>query len=252
MMTSWRVFRGSPFSSFIPFLAFVLLGLLSLPSAGATPPATAASPRPLLVFTAASLKEMATELAEDWSRRSGRSVRFSFDATSTLARQIKEGAPADVFLPAAPEWFDKVKPTARFEWLSNRLVCVVRKEIGEFDLRTADSLVLANEQVPAGKYARAAMEHLGIALPQRVVYGANVRDVLSKVVAGAGTAGIVYATDAAIEPAVRIAFIFPPDSHPRIVYAAGLLTADGNAFFEALREPWARAIARRHGFLVLE
>jgi molybdate transport system substrate-binding protein len=93
---------------------------------------------------------------------------------------------------------------------------------------------------------------LGIALPPRVIYGASVRDVLSKVSAGGAEAGIVYATDAAIEPAVRIAFTFPGDSHPKIVYAAGLLTAEGAALFEALREPWALAIARRYGFLDLE
>jgi molybdate transport system substrate-binding protein len=232
-------------------VAYVLSLVLSS-VAVAEPSAAAETPRPLVVFAAASLKEAVTELTNEWSRKTARPVALSFDATSTMARQIKAGAPADVFLVAAPEWLDEVKPLARLDWLSNRLVCVVPNDVASFDIHTADSLVLANEQVPAGKYARAALAYLGVALPPRVVYGASVRDVLSKVVAGAAPAGIVYATDAAVEPAVRIAFTFPADSHQKIVYAAGLLTAEGTALFEALREPWALTIARRYGFVNFE
>lgn len=229
-----------------------LLGLILFLVAVAEPSVAADAPRPLVVFAAASLKEAVADLADEWSRKTGRPVALSFDATSTLARQIDAGAPADLFLAAATEWLDEVMPLARVDWLSNRLVYVVPNNAASFDLHTVDSLVLANEQVPAGKYARAALAHVGIALPPRVVYGASVRDVLSKVVAGAAAAGIVYATDAAVEPAVRIAFTFPADSHPKIVYAAGLLTAEGAALFETLREPWVLAIARRHGFVDFE
>jgi molybdate transport system substrate-binding protein len=229
-----------------------LLGLAFLPSAEAAPPVSDVQPRPVVVFAAASLKEAVTDIADEWSRRHAREVRLSFDATSILARQIKEGAPADVFLVAAPEWLAEVTPRARVDWLSNRLVCVVPNDVASFDIHTASSLVLANEQVPVGKYTRAALAHVGIALPPRVVYGASVRDVLSKVVAGAAPAGIVYATDAVVEPAVRIAFTFPADSHPKIAYAAGLLTVEGTALFETLREPWALAIAHRYGFVNFE
>jgi molybdate transport system substrate-binding protein len=229
-----------------------LLGLILSSVVVAEPSVAAEAPRPIVVFAAASLKDAVTELAHNWSRKAGRQVALSFDATSTLARQINAGAPADLFLAAAPEWLDEVKLLARVDWLSNRLVCVVPKAVTSFDLEAVHSLALANEQVPAGKYARAALEHLGIALPPRVIYGASVRDVLSKVVAGGAEAGIVYATDAAIEPSVRIASTFPADSHPRIVYAAGLLTVEGTALFTALREPWALAIAHRYGFLNLE
>jgi molybdate transport system substrate-binding protein len=233
-------------------LAAFSLGLVLVSVTVVGPSAAADPPRPVVVLAAASLKEVVTEIAEEWSRRHARPVTLSFDATSILARQIKAGAPADVFVAAAPEWLDEVAPRARVDWLSNRLVCVVPAHVASFDLRAADSLALANEQVPAGKYARAALKHLGIALPKRVIYGASVRDVLSKVVAGGAQAGIVYATDAAVEPAVRIAFTFPADSHPMIVYAAGLLTNEGRGVFDALHEPWALAIARRHGFLDLE
>jgi molybdate transport system substrate-binding protein len=229
-----------------------VLSLVLLSVAVAEPSVAAETPPPLVVFAAASLKEAVTDLANEWSRRTGRPVALSFDATSTLARQIKAGAPADIFLAAAPEWLDEIKPLARVDWLSNRLVCVVPNDVASFDMNTAHSLALANEQVPAGKYARAALAHLGVALPPRVIYGASVRDVLSKVIAGGAEAGFVYATDAAVEPAVRIAFTFPTDSHPRIVYAAGLLTAEGAALFKTLREPWALAIAHRYGFVNLK
>ena len=210
------------------------------------------SPPAVTVFAASSLKELVTGLAGEWQKKTRREVRLQFEASSTLARQIEEGAPADVFVTAAPEWLDELELVERFDWLSNRLVCVVRAEVAEFDLAKADSLALANEQVPAGKYARAALQHLGIEPPERVIYGSNVRDVLSKVSQGGAVAGIVYATDAAIDPAVRIAYTFPPESHPRILYAVGVVTQNGRAFAATLREPAALQAATGMGFVELE
>lgn len=207
---------------------------------------------PVLVFAAASLREAVTEIAKEWTKRTGQEAKLQFDATSTLALQIKEGAPAALFITAAPEWLDQVKATAKRDWLSNRLVVVVRKESGDFDLKSARSLALANEQVPAGKYAKAALAHLGLKPPERTIYGNNVRDVLSKVSQGGADAGIVYATDAAIDPEVRIAYTFPPESHPKILYSAGLLKPAGKAFFDALQASWVKEIARKHGFVILE
>lgn len=216
-------------------------------------PAPPAAPKPAVrVYAAASLKEVATDIAAEWSNKSGRPAQFQFEATSTLARQIQEGAPAEIFITAAPEWLDKVTVTERYDWLSNTLVCVVPKGVQEFDLRTVDSLALANEQVPVGKYARAALAHLGIKIPERTIYGQNVRDVLSKVSQGGAKAGIVYSTDAAIDPGVRIAFTFPLDSHPKILYSVGLLKPDGKELFDALREPWAREMAKKRGFADLK
>lgn len=209
----------------------------------------AAPDEPVTVFAASSLREVVTEVAAAWSKSTGRAHRLQYEATSTLARQIQEGAPADLFLTAAPEWLDAVKPRARYEWLSNRLVVVVPKDAGAFDLKSLKSLALANEQVPAGKYAREALKHQGIALPQRTVYGQNVRDVLSKVALGAAEAGIVYATDAAIDPAVRVAHAFPPESHGKIVCSVGLLNERGRALFEAFRSDDAVRTAVRHGFI---
>jgi molybdate transport system substrate-binding protein len=106
--------------------------------------------------------------------------------------------------------------------------------------------------VPAGKYGRAALTHLGAKLPERTIYGANVRDVLAKVSQGGARAGIVYATDAPLDPGVRVAFTFPPESHPKILYSSGLLTGEGRAFHVALREVWALELTRRLGFAELK
>lgn len=206
---------------------------------------------PVVVFAAASLKDVVTEIAGEWSRRSGRRVRLQFEASSTLARQLREGAQADVFITAAPEWLEEVRPLERFDWFSNRLALVVGKDAGDVEVTALDSLAMANAQVPAGTYARAALKYLGIKLPARVIYGSNVRDVLSKVSQGGARAGIVYATDAAIDSHVRIAYTFPIKSHPKIIYAAGLTSPVGRPLYIALREPWALAIARRRGFIDL-
>jgi molybdate transport system substrate-binding protein len=216
---------------------------------GACDKGPAPAPRaPVVIFAASSLKEVVTEIAAEWSKKSGVETRTQFEASSTLARQIQEGAPADVFVTAAPEWLDKLKLQDRYDWLSNRLVCVVPKDAKDVDLKALKSLSLANEQVPAGKYARAALAHLGVSIPERTIYGANVRDVLSKVSQGGAEAGIVYATDAAVDPAVRISYTFPTESHPKILYSSGLLSPAGKALYDALREPWAREIALRRGF----
>ena len=203
------------------------------------------------IFAASSLREAVTEIAGEWSRKTGRPHRIQFEASSTLARQIKEGAAVDVFISADPDWMGRVSPLDRRDWLGNRLVCVVPRETPEFDLKTARRLAMASEEVPAGKYARAALDHLEIKPLHPPITGSNVRDVLSKVTQGGADAGIVYATDAAVDPAVRIAFTFPESCHPKIVYPAGLLNERGREFFKALREPWALEIARRSGFSVL-
>ena len=213
----------------------------------AAPPPAA----PVTVYAASSLKEAVTEITSAWTGKTGIPVRLQFEATSTLARQIQEGAPADLFLTAAPEWLDKVKVMDRYDWLGNRLVAVRRKGTA-VDLKKASSLALANEQVPAGKYAKVALGKLGIKIPERTVYGENVRDVLSKVSHGAAEAGVVYATDVAIDPDVEVCFEFPEGSHPPVLYSAGLLRESGRGLFAALKEPWVLDIAHRRGFLSLK
>lgn len=229
--------------------------VLALTSAACGPasdgPPPAAATTPATVFAAASLRELVTAIAEEHGRRAGVAHKLQFDSTSTLARQIGEAAPADLFLTAAPEWLDEITTLERADWLSNRLVLVVPKDGPDVELAKLPSLAMASEQVPAGKYARAALAHLGIALPERVILGESVRDVLSKVSEGGAAAGIVYATDAAVDPTVRVASTFPAESHPKILYSIGLLTPAGKALRDALREPWALDLARKHGFEAL-
>jgi len=210
------------------------------------------SSKPVTVFAAASLRELVTQVADTWSKKSGRAHAFQFESTATLARQISEGAPADLFITAAPEWLDRIKIRERFDWLSNRLVVVVPKDATDFDLKKLESLALADEQVPAGKYARQALAKEGVALPERTIYGHNVRDVLSKVSQGGAKAGIVYATDAKIDANVRVAYTFPPDRHEKILYSVGLLTPDGRALYDALKETWALEIATKLEFAELK
>ena len=234
-------------------LALCALLVSSLPAACAPEPASPdrAAASPVTIFAASSLKELVTEIAGRWSRKTGRATRLQFDASSTLARQIKEGAPADVFITASPEWLEQLDLVERFDWLSNRLVCVVRRDAAQFDLAAAESLAVANEQVPAGTYALAALAHLGVTPPRRTIRGSSARDVLSKVSQGGARVGIVYATDAAIDPAVRVAYTFPVESHPTIVYSVGVLTARGHGFAAALREQASLEAARRRGFVEL-
>jgi molybdate transport system substrate-binding protein len=228
--------------------------LLALGGAACGPPPTSAPARApaVRVLAAASLTELVHAVAADWAAHGGGTVQAQFDASSTLARQLPAGAPGDVFLTAASEWLDPLPLRRRFDWLQNRLVCVVPASVAAFDLRAATSLALAGEQVPAGAYARAALAHEGIPLPARLILGSNVRDVLSKVAEGGAEAAIVYATDAAVEPRVRVASVFPEQSHPPIVYAVGVCTPAGEAFAAALRAPWAAARARRAGFGVID
>lgn len=194
---------------------------------------------------AASVSELAREAGDAWTAASGREVRLQAGASSMLARQINEGAPADVFVSADAEWAGAVKAIERRAWLGNRLVAIA---VEERPLAEVKSLALAGEQVPAGKYARAALAASGIALPPRLVNGATVRDVLAKVVEGAAEAGVVYETDARLEPRVRVIHRFPAATHPPIRYVAVLLTEEGRPLFEALRAPAALESARVLGF----
>src|SRR5258707_218691 len=107
-------------------LFFALAGCDSKPPTSSPTPSS--PPATLNVFAASSLKEAVTAIAAEWTKKTAQPVNLQFEASSTLARQIKEGVPSDLFIPAAPEWLDQVKTIERIDWLSNRLVVVVRKE----------------------------------------------------------------------------------------------------------------------------
>lgn len=197
------------------------------------------------VCAAASLREVATEVGDGWARAAGAKVEYRFDSSDTLARQIKEGAACDLFLSADPKWVAELEPIGSFPWLANRLVCVRRKGTAIDDLAKAGSLALGSEGTPIGRYSLEALKALGIE-PARRILGTNVRDVLSKVAEGAAEAGIVYATDVAVDPRVETAFELAVQ--PRVVYPVALLAGRGRALYDAFRAPAALEQAKRRGF----
>ncbi len=212
--------------------------------------AACADPAPdtVTVCAAASLREVATDIGDAWARASGTRVAYRFESSDTLARQIREGAPCDLFLSADPRWAAEVGAIESFPWVGNRLVCVRPKGSALAGLAQARRLALGSEGSPIGRYAAAAMGAMGVAPPEGTIHGSNVRDVLTKVAEGAADAGIVYATDVPVDPRVEIACELPAAAQPRIVYPVALLTERGRALFETLRAPAALSAAERRGF----
>lgn len=248
----------------------ILLLILAL----AIAPAVNAQEKPrLIVFAAASLTEALSEAGKAYAAAGHDAPVFSFAASSALARQIENGAPAALFISADEEWMDYlaqralITPASRVSFLGNVLVMVVPtgEKLGvaiapNFDLVGAlkgRRLALADPTgVPAGRYAQAALEHLGTwkAVAPLVVRGDNVRAALTFVERKEAAAGIVYATDAALTDKVVIAGTFPADSHPPISYPMALVTKndapDARAFRDFLLGDAAKAIYRKYGFAV--
>jgi molybdate transport system substrate-binding protein len=241
----------------------VFLGLL--------PAARAAENGKLLVFAAASLNESLTEVAKAYAAQGHAVPAISFAASSALARQIENGAPAGLFMSADAEWMDYlaarklILPDTRASLLGNTLVLIAPadrplnvKLAPGFDLAGAlggGKLAMADpDSVPAGKYGKAALEKLGAwaEVAPAVIRGDNVRTALAFVERGEAAAGIVYGSDAALTPKVKVAAVFPADSHPAISYPAAILaghdTAEARAFLAFLATPAARDIFKRYGF----
>ena len=236
-------------------------------------PAAAQGEPPLRIFAAASLTEVMGDLADLWARRGHPRPVLVLGASSAMARQIERGAPADVFVSADAEWMDwlaerrLIRTSTRRIMAGNRLVLVtpsdrpirldLRRGQGVVKLLGSDGrLAVADPAaVPAGRYARAALQSLGVwdvVLP-RTINAENVRSALAFVERGDAAAGIVYATDAQASTRVRIAGILPENSHPPVVYPAAALASagrDGQAFVRFLGSPDARAALRKRGFLI--
>ena len=238
-------------------------------------PGVARAQDSLVVFAAASLKNALDEIAADWSKTTGKPApKISYAASSALAKQIEGGAPADLFISADLDWMDYVaqkdliKADTRLNLLGNKIVLIApRDSKATLDLKqgadlakvlAGGRLAMANvEAVPAGKYGKAALEKLGAwgGVKDRIAQAENVRAALLLVSRGEAPLGIVYATDAAADPNVKIIAEFPADSHPPIIYpAATLKTArspDAAAFFDYLRAAKARLSWEKQGFTVL-
>ncbi len=260
---------GSP----MPILATLLrLPVLLFAAVTASVPvvAHASGPEQVTVFAAASLKESLDEAAAAYGKASGTQVRVSYAASSALARQIEQGAPAQVFVSADREWMDylqqrgRVDAASRRELLGNQLVLVApAASTAKIDLARPGSVAAALGDrrlavgqvatVPAGRYARAALQSLGQwdAVKPRLAEAESVRAALMLVARGEAPLGIVYASDAKAEPRVRVLATFPASSHPPIVYPVAALRGSPAAardFVRWLSSPEARAIFVRRGF----
>jgi len=252
------------------------LGLLAAAAlactAGAGP--AAAQNKDVLVFAAASLKNALDQIAADWQRQTGKKVVISYAASNTLIKQIEQGAPADMFISADLDWMNYgqeknlIKPDTRSNLLGNRLVLVAPKDstasvnlqpgIDVAALLKGGRLAMGNvDAVPAGKYGKAALEKLGAwdGVKDKIAQADNVRAALLFVSRGEAPFGIVYQTDAAADPSVKIVGTFPENTHPPIIYPIALTkestNSDAQAFLSHIRSPAARAAFERQGFTVL-
>jgi molybdate transport system substrate-binding protein len=248
----------------IPLFVAVALAasLFSLPAAKADD-AT-------LVFAAASLKNALDAAVDDYSKTSGKTVTVSYAATSALAKQIQEAAPADIFFSADLDWMDKLQEKnliaadSRVTLLGNDIVLVAPQD-STVSLTIAPNFPLAaalgdgklamalTASVPAGKYGKAALEKLGVwdSVSANVAEAENVRAALALVSRGEAPLGIVYTTDANADKSVKVVGTFPEDSHPPILYPVALTATakpDARAFLDYLTSAKAKPIFEAQGF----
>lgn len=239
-----------------------------------TATAAEAQREPLLIFAAASLTDVLQQVGPVYTRQSKVPLKFSFAASSALAKQIESGAQADAFLSADQEWMSYlqqrrlIKADTRSDLLGNRLVLIAPKDSKvALKLQQGAPLLAAlgpngrlstgdPDSVPVGRYAKTALGNLDLwsAVERRLVRADNVRVALMYVARGEAPLGIVYATDAAVEPQVRIVDVFPQTSHAPITYPVAATTTSSpqtQSFLEFLRSDAARAIFSKAGFITL-
>ncbi len=250
-----------------------LLLLIALGMMG-PPPLAQAQEKSITVFAAASLKNALDDVNAAFTKSTGIKVVASYAASSALIKQIENGAPADVFASADLDWMDYgaqkkvIKDDTRVNLLGNRLVLIAPKDskIGNvtiapgFDLAklAGDGRIVTADvrAVPVGKYAKAALEKLGAwaAAEPKFAMTENVRAALTLVARGEAALGIVYETDAKVEPNVKIVGAFPADSHPPIVYPVALTAnakPEAAQYLAFLRSQAAKAMFEAHGFTFL-
>ena len=250
-----------------------LVGVAFLLAVASLSPAQAQD-KSLTIFAAASMKNAFDDVAKLYTDKSKIAVKSSYAASSALAKQIESGAPADLFISADTDWMDYVqkkdliKEGTRVDLLGNRIVLIAPKDskttkvdikqgfdlaglVGDAKIATGDVAA-----VPVGKYAKAALEKLGAwekAAP-KFAMAENVRAALTLVSRGEAAYGIVYQTDAAVEPGVKIVGVFPADSHPPITYPVALLKdakPEAQGLEDFLRTNEAKAVFEKYGFAYL-
>jgi len=249
----------------------LLFSALSLPAIAQKTETTTAT-----VFAAASLKNALDAAAAAYQKNTGNKIVASYAGSSALAKQIEQGAPADIFISADLDWMNYVetakliKDGTRFNLLGNRLVLIAPKSStaslkieNGFDLAKAlgdGRLAMADvKSVPAGKYGSAALKKLGVwdSVASKIAQAENVRAALALVAQGETPLGIVYETDAAAEPKVKIVGIFPEDTHPPIIYPIAVVAGSKNAaaaeaFIDYLKTPDGQAAFTKQGFTILK
>jgi len=253
-------------------LARLSLALLMLGGFAASP--ALAEDKSLTVFAAASMKNALDDIDAAFTAKTGIKVAASYAASSTLAKQIEQGAPVDIFVSADTDWMDyavgknTINEPTRVNLLGNSIVLIAPKDskidnvtIGpNFDLAklAGDGKIATGDvkAVPVGKYAKAALEKLGAwqAAEPKFAMADSVRAALTLVARNEAVLGIVYSTDAKVEPGVKIVGTFPPDSHPAIIYpVAATATAKPEAsdYLAYLRSGAAKAVLEKYGFVYL-
>jgi molybdate transport system substrate-binding protein len=251
---------------------FAALGLLLwLPMLSVRSFAAEADKPAITVFAAASLTNVLQELGDGFTKQTSIPVRFSFAASSALARQIENGAPADIFFSADLEWMDYlqtrklIRTDTRHDVVGNRLVLIAAADskiklkiephfplaaaLGKERLATGDP-----DAVPAGRYAREALTTLGVwdDVMARIVRTDSVRSALAFVDRGETPLGIVYETDALADKRVRVVDVFPANSHLPIVYPVALTSfarPDAGRFVAYIRGPVGDVAFKAHGFM---
>ncbi len=227
------------------------------------------------VFAAASTTNAITDLGKIFTRKHGGRFVPSFASSSTLAKQIAAGAPADVYVSANPKWMnflDKkklIEPRTRFDLLGNSLVLISPKDSRldvkiekNFPLTTilgGEKLAMGDpDHVPAGIYGKKALAALGVwkSVEPKVARTKDVRAALVLVERGEAPLGVVYATDAAISKRVKVVAKFPSDIQPKIVYPVAIVKGHASMaskrFVELMRSPEAKKVFERYGFRVLQ
>jgi len=234
----------------------------------------AAQTKDVVIFAAASLKNALDEINVQRHQETGKKAVISYAASPALARQIEQGAPADLFIPADFDWMDYlqqrnlIKTETRENLLGNTIVLIAPKS-SAVSVKIAPGANLAGllgngrlamadvNAVPAGKYGKASLETLGLwaAVQNKVAQSENVRAALLLVSRGEAPLGIVYQTDAAADPNVRIVDTFPGNTHPPVIYpiavTAGSTNADAPGFAAYLKSPRARALFEKQGFRIV-
>jgi molybdate transport system substrate-binding protein len=248
------------------FTAFVIL------CGSAHSPASAETT--LTVFAAASMKNALDDIDVAYAAKTGTKITASYAASSALAKQIEQGAPADVFVSADTDWMDyatsrkTINEPTRINLLGNSIVLIAPKDssidnvnIGRgFDLAklAGDGRIATGDvkAVPVGKYAKAALEKLGAwqAAEPKFAMAESVRAALTLVARGEAVLGIVYSTDAKVEPGVKIVGTFPADTHPAIIYPVAATTTakpETAEYLNFLKSSAAKTILEKYGFKYL-